>query len=279
MPTDRGHVEVDGHRIAVHTAGEGAPVVLLHGIGTASFVWRRVLPLLSQRHQVFAVDLLGCGDSDMPLDVSYGVAAHARRIGPLLAGLGLQRAHLVGHDVGAGVIQRVAVERPELLVSMSMVNPIGYDYWPVMPISGAGRPLLRSVAMVALDAGALGLFVRRGLRFPERATPELLDAFRAPLRTREGRRAFLHFARSLDARDLAELGPRLRQVDVPALVVRGVHDRYLSAHICARLHADLRGSRLVELEDAGHFAQEDVPGPLCDELMSFFAEHDNHVGT
>ena len=93
-------LELDGHEIAVHRHGSGTPVLFVHGISTYSFIWRRIVPRLQDSHEVITFDLLGCGDSDMPLEISYSLTAHASRLRALVERLDLERFHLVGHDLG-----------------------------------------------------------------------------------------------------------------------------------------------------------------------------------
>ncbi|MEJ2593452.1 MAG: alpha/beta fold hydrolase [Candidatus Thiodiazotropha sp.] len=71
---------ISGHSMAYHREGKGEPVLLVHGITTYSFIWRKIIPLLSIAYDVIAVDLLGCGDSDKPLDVSYAIKDHVERL-------------------------------------------------------------------------------------------------------------------------------------------------------------------------------------------------------
>jgi pimeloyl-ACP methyl ester carboxylesterase len=87
---------VGGHKIAYHRRGSGSPVVLVHGITTYSFIWDDLIPHLADSHDVIALDLLGCGDSDMPSDVSYSLASHAERLAGFLGELGLEGVHLIG---------------------------------------------------------------------------------------------------------------------------------------------------------------------------------------
>jgi len=80
--------------------GDGEPVLLVHGIPTYFFIWRKIIPLLAPQYDVVAVDLLGCGDSDKPLDVPYSIKAHAERLKEFVDCLGFGTFHFVGHDLG-----------------------------------------------------------------------------------------------------------------------------------------------------------------------------------
>ncbi|MCM2333139.1 MAG: alpha/beta fold hydrolase [Anaeromyxobacteraceae bacterium] len=265
------HVQVGEHRLAYRRAGEGEPVLLVHGITTSSFLWEGVMARLSAsgRHDLVAVDLLGCGESDKPLQASYSIKAHADLLGRFASALGLGRLHVVGHDLGGGVAQIMAVRQPGLLRSLAVVNTVGYDFWPVQPITALRTPVVREIMMAALDAGAFTMLVRRGLFHKALATPALMARYLAPLRTAEGRKAFVHFARCLDNANLMEIAPDLRRLRIPALIVWGLADTYLSSAIADRLAADIPGARLERLAEAGHFSPIDAP----DRLAALLQDH------
>ena len=263
---------VGSHRLAFLRAGSGDPVLLVHGITTYSFLWRNIMPGLADRNDVIAVDLLGCGDSDKPLDASYALRDHADRLRDFIHGLGLRRVHFVGHDLGGGIGQILAVRYPDLVSSLTMVNTVAYDYWPVQPIIAMRTPIIRQFMLAAVDLGAFTLIVRRGVYHKDRVTPELMAHFMKPMKTAEGRKAFLHFAHCLDNHDLTSIAAQLRRLRIPVLIVRGDADVYLSPQISERLHEQITASRLVRIATGGHFIQEDEPAWLARTLAGFLEE-------
>jgi len=263
-------VQVGPHQLGYRRAGAGEPVLLVHGITTYSFLWEGVLQRLAAtgKYDVVAVDLLGCGASDKPLDASYSIKSHAELLGRFATALGLERFHLVGHDLGGGVAQIMAVRQRERLRSLTLVNTVGYDYWPVQPIVSLRTPVVREILLAALDAGAFTLLVRRGLFHKSLATPELMAQYTWPLRTAEGRKAFVHFARCLDSTDLMEIADGLKRLRVPTLVLWGLADLYLTSTIGTRLAADIPGARLERLPESGHFSPIDEPERLTGLLRT-----------
>lgn len=98
-------VDLGGARLyyyAAGTRGTGEPVVFLHGFPTSSHLWREVVPLVPDGHRVVVVDLLGYGRSDKPLGRDVSIKGHAERVVQLLDALRIERAAIIGHDVGAG---------------------------------------------------------------------------------------------------------------------------------------------------------------------------------
>src|SRR5437660_11733638 len=89
---------VHGYKRAYRWAGEGPPLLLIHGIGDSSRTWSEVIPRLARKHLVIAPDLLGHGQSDKPR-ADYSVAAYANGMRDLLTVLGIDRVTLVGHSL------------------------------------------------------------------------------------------------------------------------------------------------------------------------------------
>lgn len=266
------NVSAGGHRFSLLDYGDGEEaVVLIHGITTYSFIWRKILPLLPKDKRIVAYDMLGCGGSDMPLDVGYSLAEHADRLLPMLQQMGIKKVHLVGHDVGGGMAQIFAVRHPEMVIDLSLLNTVAYDYWPVQPITTMRTPILRHFAMATLDIGAFGMIIRRGLYYKDRLDPELLELFSGPMRPSIGRKAFLHFARCLDNRNLTEISEDLKKMEIPVLIIRGEADVYLSEEISLRLKRNIPGCLLLRISNAGHFMQEDVPEQIASALSAFWS--------
>jgi len=261
-------VTVDGFTIPYdERPGNGEIILLVHGITTWRFVWHPVMESFSAGPRLIALDLLGCGDADKPLDVSYSLQAHAERLEKFRRALGIDTFHLVGHDLGGGIAQIYAVQHGNRLETLTLMNTVGYDYWPVQPITTMRTPIIRQLAMATLDLGMFRVLIRRGLYHKDLLTDALMEKYLRPIRSAEGRKAFLHFARCLDAQDLLAIEQDLQAIPVSTLILRGAADAYLSFRISNRLKEDIPGSRLRILEDAGHYIQIDRPD-LVAELLT-----------
>ncbi|MDZ4169706.1 MAG: alpha/beta fold hydrolase [Coriobacteriia bacterium] len=267
------YAEVGNHRLAYHRSGSGETVVLVHGITTYSFLWEGVAEPLEEEFDVIAVDLLGCGDSDMPLDVSYAIQDHADRLYEFVTALGVERFHLVGHDLGGGVAQIFAVRHPEMLLDLTVANSVAYDFWPVQPITALRTPIIRQLLMATFDMGTFRLVIKRGVYHTERVDDALMAKFQRPLSTTEGRQAFMHFARCLDNHNLTDIADDIHALPMPVLIIRGDADPFLSAEISEKLHANIPGSRLEHIPTASHFVQIDEPEILSGLIAGFCREH------
>ena len=269
--------KVLNYNIAYHREGSGEIILLIHGITTYSFIWRNIIPLLSKNYDVIALDLLGCGESDKPLNIDYSLKNHSQLLKEFVTVLGINKFHLVGHDLGGGIAQIFAVNYPELLIDLTLINTVAYDFWPVQPIIAMRTPIVRQLAMASLDFGMLKLLVKRGIYHKKKVTPELMDYFSMPMKTKEGRKAFLHFAKSLNNQNLLEIQDDIRKLKMPVLIIRGDADLYLSLEISLKLNSEIPNSKLIRINTASHFIQEDEPVKVTGNIIAFYKGNFNET--
>lgn len=268
IPVGPGAVHVDryGHG--------GTPVVLLHGFGTSSFLWRHVAPRLAHLgHTAFAVDMFGYGESDRPWDADFGVAAQAEYLDRTLTALRVGRPTVVGVGLGGAVALRLAATRPERLSRLVLVNTPAFDLLPGREV----RMVQTRTARFALriSRGVLGVaplltpVLRDGVADPEAMPDRLVARYLAPYVGRDGVRHLLVLAGSVRASEVEEL--LLDAIATPTLVVWGGRDRWLDAALADRLTAALRDARLVRLPSVGRLVPEEAPDDLAELIHDFVA--------
>lgn len=121
------NVLIDGHRLAYGIHGEGEPVVLLPGTPSSSLIWRGEVPrLVDAGYRAHVYDLLGYGLSQRPWDpaVDTSISGQVPILQRLMAHWRLDTAHLVAHDIGAGVAQRLGIIHPHRLRSLTMLDVV-----------------------------------------------------------------------------------------------------------------------------------------------------------
>src|ERR671926_1110585 len=141
------HVERYGHG--------GAPIVLIHGFGTSSFLWRNIAPQIALANRTaYAIDLFGYGESDRPFDADFGIAAQAEYLDRALTALRLPTATVAGIDLGGAIAMRLAATKPDRVERLVLINPIAFDQIP----SGDVEELQRNTARFAIriSRGILG---------------------------------------------------------------------------------------------------------------------------
>jgi pimeloyl-ACP methyl ester carboxylesterase len=258
------HVERYGHG--------GAPVVLLHGFGTSSFLWRSLAPEIALASRTaFAIDLFGHGESDRPFDADFGIAAQAELVDRALTALRLPKAAVVGIDLGGAVALRLAASRPERVERLFLINPIALDEIP----AGDVRTLQRNTARFAFRssrgvlgaAPILGDLLRKSVANEAHMPDKLVARYLAPYVGAEGLNHLLLLARSIDDEDMedADLGT----LSQPTLIVWGEQDALVDPKFPGRLADTIPGSRLVRLPGVGRLVPEEAPDAVLNLLLEF----------
>jgi len=261
---------VDGVEIAFRRVGSGKPVLLLHGIPTSSRVWDSVGADLAVDFRVIAPDLLGYGESDKPADRDVSMSAQALLVPKLLDALGVDRVILVGHDLGGAVAQRIAVEAPERVAGLVLIDSVSFDSWPILRMR-----MLRAIAPPFARRWPRAWFGWFGLTMrPYVAKGDAREAFAAGLAAwsgdRAGAEAFMRNARAMDARITQDVAARLAELRMPTHVVWGEHDPFQKVRWAARLRDAIPGATLTVL-DGGHFLPWDRPTEVAREIRALAA--------
>ena len=262
------HVERYGHG--------GSAVLLVHGFGTCSFLWRNIAPELALANRTaFAVDLFGYGESDRPFDADFSIAAQAEYLDHALTALRVSRATIVGVDLGGAIALRLAATRPERVDRMVLVNPIAYDDVPAADVTdlqkNTGRYALRISRGILGAAPLIRDLLTRSVADPSHMPDKLIARYLAPYVGSDGLNHLLILARSIDAEDLDEI--ELTQIDQPTMIVWGERD-YLAQNgrvrsAPERLASDIPGARLVRLPDVGRLVPEESPETLINLILEF----------
>ena len=252
------HVERYGHG--------GAPVVLLHGFTTSSFLWRHTAAALARLgHTAFAVDLFGYGESDRPWDADYGVAAQAEYLDRALTALRVNQPTIAGVGLGGSVALRLAATRPERVDRLVLVNTAAFDLLPGREVrmvqAATARSPLRVSRSVLGVAPLLTPALRESVADPEAMPDRLIARYLAPFVGRDGVRHLLTLARSVRTADMEEL--ELEAVTARTLVVWGEEDPFLERSAADRLRRAISGAQLARLEGVGRLVPEEAPEELA----------------
>lgn len=260
-------IEVDGVPVRLVDQGVGPPLLLVHGSPVSSWTFRHQVEALSDRYRVIAPDLVGFGKTPAPRE-GAGFALQAGILGGLLKSLALGPTRVVAHDWGGPVATAAALERPENVAALVLVNTtLAPDFRP----PAYWRPLV---------TGRMGDLLVGRLNLVRWALPALLGAARkravrrryAEALARPETRATVLALERLDgfAPLMKEVSSRLAALrHVPTLILWGEPDPYFRASDRARLVAALPGAELVMLKRAGHFPQEDAAEAFTAALARF----------
>jgi pimeloyl-ACP methyl ester carboxylesterase len=268
------YATVDGVRLHYAEAGEGEPLVLLHGWPQHWWAWRELLGPLSQRYRVIAPDIRGIGWSDAPRD-DYRFTRFADDLFGLLDALGIERTRLVGHDWGTGAGYMACLARPgriERFVASGAPH--------IWSADGAPARLYARPWHLYVNASPLGELATKRLGVPGRClrewrhsgsfTPEEVEIYTSPLRRPGSARATRLRYRTFLVGELATFVRRRGEMRLrtPTLHLNGADDPLtIGTPGSWRRYAD--DMRYETVADCGHFLAEEQPQEVLDRITEF----------
>jgi haloalkane dehalogenase len=266
------YLHQDGLRMHYVDEGSGTPILLLHGEPTWSFLYRKLIPLLSRGARVIAPDYFGFGRSDKPIEPAwYSYDRHYDSIERLVEALDLHDLTLVVHDWGGPIGLRLAVERPER-VRRLVITQTGIL---------AGRPPSDEWVRFREMVRRVGTDFQAGRLVQVSCVTELADevvaAYDAPFPTPESKTGALMFPELVpsepdhpSAAKMQEVREALKSWDGSALVVFSDSDPIFSPRVGERFAELIPGAEPAEtLAGAGHFLQEDKGEELGDRIATW----------
>ncbi len=266
-------VEIAGARLyyyAAGTRGAGDTIIFLHGFPASSHLWRDVVPHIPAGHRSVVVDLLGYGRSDRPADRDLSIAGHAARVLAFMDAMHITSAAIVGHDLGGGIAQHLAVHHPDRVSRLALISSVGFDEWP------PGALKTRSGLAIAkrLPAKPMMAMLRRALKgaYEEEergahSTEMYLRTFEAP----GGREALLAHVCALDAAETEALVPGLQKLKTPTAIIWGEDDPFLPLSIGMRLEQTIPKATLSVLPGVMHYPPETAPESVAKLLAPWLS--------
>lgn len=282
IPITHHTLQANGIRQHYLDAGQGAPVVLLHGFPETNFAWRFQIPVLAEKYRVIAPDLRGYGETDKPAG-GYDKRTMARDLRELLRELGIEKIALVGHDRGARVATRFAKDYPEMvdrlvvmdnvptrIVAREFNATVARSYWFFIFNQVPDLP-------EALIAGREDLWLRHlfsdwcynPLAIDGEAFRTYVEAYRRPGALRGAMSDYRANAEDV-AQDKVDADVKIA---CPTLSLWGadfhaVGKMFDMAAIWSEMASDLRA---VPIPECGHLPQEEQPERVNAELIDFLA--------
>lgn len=246
-------------------------VIFIHGLPTGNFLWRNVIPHFTESFNVWAVELLGCGQSDNDPHLQYDISAQAEGIAEIIRTAG-KPVFLITHDIGTGVSQRLLILYPELIHKAVLINPIGYDYWPVNVVKLWRAPIISYILNAIVNKFFMKKVISDGMYHKEKFTDDILKLYTDNFRTQEQRRGVRMLMQGLHPKYLMEISEKLKNIEQEVLIIHSENDIYLTPDISKRLAADIPNATLMNIPEAGHFIQEDIPDKLAKILIEFLVK-------
>ncbi len=270
---------VNDIKIYYEESGQGEPLLFIHGFGETSYTWSKLSPELSKHYRVIAIDLMGFGQSDKPVDSSlYTIEYQAKLVVQFIKQKGLNNVTLIGHSYGGGVTMMSAVmlmHQEGVLKKLVMIGGIAYRMPLPHFIHMLVIPFLSRLALALIPKRRLVMNMFRVVYYDQdKVEQSFVEAYARPLRDRRAQLALVYTARLVMPDNLDDYTCRYRDIMVPALMIWGDHDAVVPGSIGERLSQDLPDARLEVLRDCGHVPHEEEPEKTL-SLISNFLQGDN----
>jgi len=274
-----GLVDAAGHRLAVREAGEGSPVLVLHGFTGCGETLAGVAEALADAHRVVSVDLPGHGSSESPEDPrAFGMEATLDALEDVLDALGVPRAHVLGYSMGGRLALGLAALRPE---RVDRVVLVGASAGIEDPVARAARVSADEALAESILAGGVPAFVGRWLANPLfQSQRRLGEAFWEEALTQRLRNRPQGLALSLRGMGSGAQPPlhtHLPRLAAPVLAVVGAEDAKFLA-IARTLVSRLPHGRLCLIPGAGHAAHLENPAAFRAATRDFLANTEAESG-
>ncbi len=278
IEADSKFIEVNDVNIHYKDAGAGDKTfILLHGFGGSTFSWREVMDDFSQYGRVIAYDRPAFGLTERPMpedwvENPYGMKANIELLRGLMDAMEIEKAVLVGNSAGGGVSVAFALEYPERVESLILVDPgVGGGRGPQFPVWALPlmwTPQMRHLGPLMMHnyQETLPNTIQREWYDSTRLTDETRQEYIKLLKIKNWDRAFyeLTFAPAYP-----ELRPLLPQLTVPVLIVAGQEDRLIRAFYFEAISTEIPNAQLTLIPQCGHVPQEECPIQFMEAVSKY----------
>jgi pimeloyl-ACP methyl ester carboxylesterase len=270
----RQEIQLSAGRIRYREAGDGKPIVFVHGYLVDGRLWDGVVDALSDRFHCFAPDWpLGAQQVAMNPDADLSPPGLARLIAEFIERLGLEDVTIVGNDSGGAISQILAANHPECVARLALTNCDTHENFPP-GIFKAMPPLAKLPGgMLALSAPFRIPFVARQAfaPFSRKGIPvDLVASWMQPatddgeiMRDLKKVTAGMHKRYTLDA------AAKLRTTDIPIRLLWTPGDKFFPIKYAERLASEVPNAKIIQIPDAGTFVPLDQPHRVADEIAEF----------
>ena len=248
-------------------------LILIHGFGNNLHSWRSITPLLSEHYNIFALDLLGFGLSEKPIDYDYSNANQAKTIGKFADALKLESFIVGGHSLGGAIGLHVAKNNKKtkglILFNPGIINTGVPEFARYINLI---FPFARVSAKQFANREFREQFLKRSYYNPSIVNEQVMDEIMMGSKTEDYLQGTSSMLGKFYTVNEAEL---MDQVSTPTLIVFGIEDRNKSMEEAFQLKTGFKNSKLQLIKDAGHYVHEESPALVSESVireMSFLTE-------
>ncbi|GAB4343615.1 MAG: alpha/beta fold hydrolase [Flammeovirgaceae bacterium] len=273
-PFTNKYLSIQGFNLHYIDEGKGDVLLFVHGTPSWSFDYRHIIKVLSKNYRCVALDHIGFGLSDKPKNYDYSVQHHAENLKILIESLALKNITLIVHDFGGVIGFDYALKHPENIKKLVVLNSWLWDssedksYQKLKPILKS--PLLPFLYLYLNFSPKL--LIPKSFVNKKRLTKKIHQQYILPFSSKDERRGTLGFAYSLlnDQQWFESLWKKISLLkNKPILLIWGMKDSFITPSYLKKFASGFENPAILEIEDCGHFPQEEQPEIVLSVLQRF----------
>lgn len=242
-------------------------IILIHGFASHSYTWRYIIDrLAASGSHVYALDLPGFGLSDKSLESNYGLALFTQQIFSFMRDKSIDKATLIGHSMGGAVALSIAIEHPENVRSLVLVDAFVFPiklpfYFSVAKFLGNwstpffGKHLTRQI-------------LKEVIHDEKNITAEQIEAYSRIYLLPGAKEAFIQTLRNFDDAILNNLAAHYQNIKIPLLIIWGENDRWMPIQYYRKVAETFPHAMEATISRCGHAPQEECPEAVLDALLN-----------
>ena len=265
-------IDVKGLKVYYKEKGSKGKVLLfIHGFSASTYSWRLNLEPLAKNHKVYALDLKGFGYTAKPKESDYTLDAQAKLVADFMDTLKIKSAVLIGNSMGGAISIKVALQFPDKVEKLVLVDSAGVSEGIVMfGVLGkniSANSLSKTLNYLFMNEHTIisiikSLYVQKHLK-----TDEVAEGYVKPFRTPGIEDAFAEMVKGFVQDD--DLPKRIPEIKVPVLIVWGEDDTIIPVSAAKKFNELIKGSKLIIYPEAGHMPMEEHPAEFNKAIAEF----------
>ncbi len=257
--------------------GEGGNVVLIHGTASSTYTWEDMVTELQGKFKnsgkpsprVWAVDMKGFGWSDKPGKAKYDPFALADDVNTWMNAVGIDNATLVGNSLGGAIAWIIALDHPEKVAQLVLVDAGGYPLSKNNYKEFAHTPFLQIGAQLLFNRSAVKMVLRTTFYDDRKVTDSRVDAYFNRLRTKGGLDFLRLMPKTFDPEQARSYVERIPDIKQETLIIWGENDTWIPLKFGNQFNHDIKRSTLIVIPQCGHMPQEEKPGEVAEKIYRF----------
>lgn len=249
---------------------EGKVVFLLHGFGSSTYTWVNVIPhLVEQGYHVYALDMKGFGWSDKPKDTNYHPFVLADEVNTFLEEMGLRNVIFVGNSLGGAVATHIALEHPEKIDKMILLDAAGYPMKFPFVIKLARLPGSSQFSKMIFGRWMVKWNLHEVYHNNGRLTDKNIDEYYVRLCTENAVGAMISMTKAFDFNQLEDFVNEIPNIKHQTLIIHGENDKWIPIENSHNYRRDLENSVFYKISSCGHVPQEEYPDLTSKLIIDF----------